>query len=134
MAFRRPCLVADLLRPSPGALHECLHLLRGKPTVFVVIHSFEDTFVSCLELWQRDGSVTISVHQTKDHAHHDRRTYRAATHHTPAHLSHHAPTHHPSLPHHPRTPSSPLVRSSPPVGSTVAGGADLPGVPVRPPL
>jgi hypothetical protein len=37
---------------SPGALHERLHLLLGKPAIFVAVHCLENSFVSRLKLRQ----------------------------------------------------------------------------------
>ena len=49
--------------------HKIQHLLLRDRAIFVGIHRFEDAFVSGLELLQRDGSVTIAVHQGENHAH-----------------------------------------------------------------
>ena len=63
-------LVIVLLRTRfPRPSHEGLYLLEGKRAVFVGIHRLEDFFVGGLEFLQRDGSVTIAIHQSEDEAH-----------------------------------------------------------------
>jgi hypothetical protein len=56
--------------------------------------------VGRLKLWQRDGPVTISVHQGEDHPHHHALPHHALPHHA---ADHHAVPHHASLPHHAAT-------------------------------
>jgi len=36
----------------PGPVHERLHLLQGKPAIFVAVHCLENSFVSYLKLLQ----------------------------------------------------------------------------------
>ena len=60
-------LVFVLLRTRfPRPSHEGLYLLEGKRAVFVGIHRLEDFFVGGLEFLQRDGSVTIAIHQSEE--------------------------------------------------------------------
>src|SRR6476661_4918896 len=81
-----------------GPAHEGLYLLKSKSAVFVGIHRLEDFFVSGLKFLQRDGSVTITIHQSEDEAHGRSVSHHAATiHHT---SSHHATAHQAGLPHH----------------------------------
>ena len=54
---------------SPGSMHEGLDLLQGEAAIFVGVHCLEYPFVSRLKLLQRDGPVTISVHQSEKHPH-----------------------------------------------------------------
>jgi hypothetical protein len=37
---------------SPGPVHERLHLLQGKPSIFVAVHRLENSLVSHLKLRQ----------------------------------------------------------------------------------
>src|SRR5579859_2181976 len=82
-----------------GPPHEGLYLLEGKSAVFVGIHRLENFFVSGLKFLQRDGSVTIAIHQSEDKAHGGSVPHHAATTHH-ASSSHHATAHHAALPHH----------------------------------
>jgi hypothetical protein len=50
-------------------MHEGLDLLQGEAAIFVGVHCLEYPFVSRLKLLQRDGPVTISVHQSEKHPH-----------------------------------------------------------------
>src|SRR5215470_2518869 len=91
--YRPPCTGQLLLRSrSPGSLHEGLDFVQGEATIFVRVHCFEDAFVSRLKLLQRDGPVTITVHQSEKHPHHHAGMHTPGTHHTSS--AHHAGTHH----------------------------------------
>jgi hypothetical protein len=83
---------------SPGSLHEGLDLLQSEAAILVGVHCSEDPLVSRLKLLQRDGPVTITVHQSEKHPHHHAGMHALGTHHTSS--AHHAATHHTSLPHH----------------------------------
>jgi hypothetical protein len=76
---------------SPSSLHEGLDLVQGEAAIFVGVHSLEDPLVSRLKLLQRDGPVTITVHQSEKHTHHHAGTHTPGTHHTS--LAHHAGAH-----------------------------------------
>jgi hypothetical protein len=91
-------LVFVLLR-SRFASHEGLYLFECERAVFIGIHRLEDFLVSGLEFLQRNGSITIAIHQSEDEAHGDASAHHAiAMHH--AAVAHHATAHHASLPHH----------------------------------
>ena len=87
------------------SMEEVPHLLHADRAIFVSVHRFEDAFVGCLKLLQRNGSVTIAIHQRKDHAHCERPRHtslphgvlhRALSHHiVPAHTLPHAMPHYP---------------------------------------
>src|SRR5580704_3427005 len=66
-----------------GPPHEGLYLLEGESPIFVGIHRLEDFFVSGLKFLQRDGSVTIAIHQSEDEAHSGSSPHHASS-------SHHA--------------------------------------------
>jgi hypothetical protein len=64
---------ADVRRyRSPATVHEPLHLIECELAILVAVHRLEDSFVSGLELFQRDRSIAVGVHQSEYHAHHER--------------------------------------------------------------
>src|SRR5260221_1949833 len=54
---------------SPASLPEGPDLVQGEAASFLRVHCLEDPLVSRLKLLQRDGPVTVSVHQDEKHPH-----------------------------------------------------------------
>jgi hypothetical protein len=82
------------------SVEEVPHFLHADRAIFVSVHRFKDSLVSCLKLLQRDCSVTVGVHQRENNAHgkpapHTSGPHRVPAHHTvPAQALPHAAPHH----------------------------------------
>src|SRR5260221_2276360 len=54
---------------SPASLPEGRDIVKGEAAIFLRVHCIEDPLVTRLKLLQRDGPVTVSVHQDEKHPH-----------------------------------------------------------------